>query len=105
MSKKKKEIHVDKLIVKANEVIIMSDDDRKHGDKDRDRDRDRDPWFGFLRGDRRVRDLDDVRDDEFKKDDDVLGDFDDKKDDRRDFDDDRRDDRDDVEDRRRPWWF
>ncbi|WP_246938564.1 hypothetical protein [Bacillus pinisoli] len=95
MSKKKKEIHVDKVIIKADKVIIINDDDRK---------RKRDPWFGFLRGNREERDLDDVRDD-FNDDE-----FDDVDDRRRDFDeerndDDNRDNRDDEEDRRRPWWF
>jgi hypothetical protein len=96
MSKKKKEIHVDKLVIKANKVFIIDEDNRRgqrgYGD----------PWFGFLRGDRRESDFDDVRD-EFKKDDDVLDDVEDKFD--QDFEDDKKDKFDDVEGRRRPWWF
>jgi hypothetical protein len=96
MSKKKKEIHVDKLVIKANKVFIIDEDNRRgqRGNSD--------PWFGFLRGDRREREFDDIRD-EFKKDDDVLDDVEDKFD--QDFEDDKKDKFDDVEDRRRPWWF
>ncbi|WP_456275829.1 hypothetical protein [Bacillus sp. AK128] len=96
MSKKKKVIHVDKLIVKADEVIILNDDHRR----DREKDRDRDPWFGFLRGDRRDFDdnvlgvSDEFKDDKFK-DDDLVEDVEDKKEDAEDI----------ADDRRRPRWF